>query len=184
MFKKFIPTYHYKSIYDIDYKKFKELGIKVIMFDLDNTLIPYHEKLPNKQLFKLKEEILKLNLKIILVSNSKKERVSNFANAFDIPYIKFAKKPFKKGFKEALKLLPNDIKNEEILFIGDQLLTDIFGSNRMKFNSLLVDPLNRDTEALITKINRLGEAILKNLTILFNRKAKSKFKNYEDKTNG
>lgn len=180
MFKKFIPKYHYASIYDINYKKFKDLGIKTIMFDLDNTLIPYHEKLPNAKLNDLKKLLLNLELEIILVSNSKKERVSNFAFAFDIPYIKFAKKPFKKGFKQALAL--TSAKKEEVLFIGDQLLTDIFGSNRMGFSSLLVDPINRETEALITKINRVIEAFFRRLTIIFNPGSKNKFTLYtEDK---
>ena len=97
MFKKFIPKYHYKSIYEIDYLKLKEQGIKVIMFDLDNTLIPYHEALPNNDLFKLKEQLQK-DFKIMIVSNSKKERVERFAKAYDILYVKFAKKPFKSGF--------------------------------------------------------------------------------------
>lgn len=177
MFKKFIPKYHYKSIYEIDYLKLKEQGIKVIMFDLDNTLIPYHEALPNNDLFKLKEQLQKV-FKIMIVSNSKKERVERFAKAYDILYVKFAKKPFKSGFIRALDLM--NIKDKEtVLFVGDQLLTDIFGSNRMSFNSCLVDPINKDTEALITKMNRLLEKLIKNLTILFNKKAKTKFNNYE-----
>ena len=39
--------------------------------------------------------------------------------------------------------------------------------------------VNKDTEALITKMNRLLEKLIKNLTILFNKKAKTKFNNYE-----
>lgn len=147
------------------------------MFDLDNTLIPYHEALPNNDLFKLKEQLQK-DFKIMIVSNSKKERVERFAKAYDILYVKFAKKPFKSGFIRALDLM--NIKDKEtVLFVGDQLLTDIFGSNRMSFNSCLVDPINKDTEALITKMNRLLEKLIKNLTILFNKKAKTKFNNYE-----
>ncbi len=178
MFKKFIPNYHYKSIFTIDYNKFKEMGIKYIMFDLDNTLIPYHETLPNEELIKLKEQ-LQPDFKLMIVSNSHKERVKKFAIEFAIPYVQFAKKPFKSGFKRAIEYF-NITDNKTVLFIGDQLLTDIFGSNRIGFNSLLVDPLNRKTEALITRINRKLEAIVRWFTILFNKKSKSIFNNSEE----
>ncbi len=181
MFKKFVPKYHFKSIYDIDYKALKDKGIKYIMFDLDNTLIPYHETLPTEDLIKLKEELIK-DFKIIIVSNSKKNRVSNFADALGVKYIKFAKKPLKKGFILALHELEVTSK-KEVLFVGDQLLTDIYGANRMKLNSVLVDPVNRETEAFITKFNRKIEKIFRGLTKLFNKNSKAIFNSYSEVEN-
>lgn len=183
MFKKFIPDYHFKSIYDIDYNYFLNKGYKVVMLDLDNTLIPYHEKMPNKELILWKEKLLELGFILIIVSNSRKERVEKFAESFGLLCVKFAKKPFKKGFKEALKILEYKYKPNEILFIGDQLLTDIYGSNRVSFTSILIDPINSKTEALITKINRLIEAFFRKLTCLFNKEAKAKFYKYEETSN-
>ena len=44
----FIPDMYQKSIYDIDYKKLKEKGIKCLLFDLDNTLVPVNIDIPTK----------------------------------------------------------------------------------------------------------------------------------------
>ena len=44
MLEKFIPDIYQKSIYTIDYKKLKNAGIKCILFDVDNTLVPSHIK--------------------------------------------------------------------------------------------------------------------------------------------
>ena len=180
MCKKFIPEYHFKSIYTIDYAFLKEKGIKVLMYDLDNTLIPYHEKMPNPELCQLKSKLEEMGFIIFIVSNSKKTRVEKFAKEFGVKYVKFAKKPLKVGFTRALDNLPKNMQNAEVAFIGDQLLTDILGSNRMNFNSILVDPFNRETEALITKCNRLLESFFRKITILFHPQARDKFYKYTE----
>ena len=46
----FRPDIYRQSIYDIDYKKLKEQGIKCLIFDLDNTLVPIDEDVPSKNL--------------------------------------------------------------------------------------------------------------------------------------
>ena len=48
--EKYIPDIYVKSIYDINYDNLKERGIKCILFDLDNTLVPTHTKDPSKKL--------------------------------------------------------------------------------------------------------------------------------------
>ena len=53
----YIPDMYSKSIYHINYDKLKEDGIKCILFDLDNTIIPYKEKTPSKKLIDLIENL-------------------------------------------------------------------------------------------------------------------------------
>ena len=50
MMEKFTPDMYQKSIYHINYDKLKEDGIKCLLFDLDNTCVPYVEKKPNQKL--------------------------------------------------------------------------------------------------------------------------------------
>ena len=45
----FVPDIYKESIYTIDYKKLKQSGIKCLLFDLDNTLVSYRDKLPTKK---------------------------------------------------------------------------------------------------------------------------------------
>ena len=86
MLKKLIPDEFYKSVYDIPYEELYKSGKRLIMADMDNTLISYKETLPSEKLLELKKRIEDIGFEIIIVSNSRKKRVDNFANAFNIKY--------------------------------------------------------------------------------------------------
>ena len=49
-----------------------------------------------------------------------------------------------------------NFSDNEIACIGDQLLTDIYGANRMGFLSILVHPIS-NVDLIGTKINRIFE---------------------------
>ena len=66
-----------------------------------------------------------------------------------------SRKPFKKKYKKILELY--HFKESEIACIGDQLLTDILGANRMGFTSILVNRMAR-YEFVSTRINRFFES--------------------------
>ncbi len=160
MLKKFIPTYHAKSIYTIDYEKLYSDGIRMIFLDLDNTLITYAMTEPTDKLFLWKKELEEKGFELMLVSNSKKYRVVKFADLFGINYVQFAKKPLKVGFKKAMEKTSKMYKITEIVEIGDQIMTDVLGANRMNFTSILVDPIDKKTEFFVTKLNRVYEGIV------------------------
>ncbi|MDE7162392.1 MAG: YqeG family HAD IIIA-type phosphatase [Anaeroplasmataceae bacterium] len=154
MLKKFIPDYYYKTIEDIPYTKLYDDGIRLILTDLDNTLISYLEKEPTEALFAWKEKVEKMGFEIIIVSNSRKDRVEHFAKELGLPFVKFAKKPLLFGMKKAIRLASKEYKKEEIMEIGDQLMTDVFASRRMNILTILVKAIDKKTEILPTKINR------------------------------
>ena len=155
MIKKLIPDYVYKTIYDIPLKELYESGIRLILTDLDNTLISYADTMPYDKLLEWKKEVEACGFEFILVSNSKKERVDKFANAFGIRYQKFSTKPLKRGIKRAInKIATNRYKNDEILLIGDQLMTDVLGAKRCKIKAGLIFPIDKSTEIKSTRNNR------------------------------
>ena len=47
---KFKPDMYKKDIYEINYEKLQDLGIKYLFFDLDNTIITYKENMPNDKI--------------------------------------------------------------------------------------------------------------------------------------
>ena len=53
-----------------------------------------------------------------------------------------------------------NFKDYEIAAIGDQLLTDILGANRMGITSILINPIG-EYEKFGTKINRFLEGFIK-----------------------
>ena len=150
---RFIPDIYQKSIFSIDYKKLKEQGIKILLYDLDNTLIERGNYQISEKTVELFNK-LKKDFEIYIVSNSINHRKLRLvALTLEVPYIKDSRKPFKTGFK---KLKLENIKPKEVAMIGDQVLTDVWGAKRMGYNTILIDPIN-NKEWLVTKINRVIE---------------------------
>ena len=157
MFDKFVPDIYEKSIYTIDYKKLKKRGIKCLIFDLDNTIAPTNLKKPNKKIKDLFEELKDMKFKIIIMSNEIKKRIEPFKDILGIDSAYFSMKPLKRKYKKILKLY--NFKDTEIACIGDQLVTDILGANRMGFTSVLVNPIST-SEFVTTRISRFFENII------------------------
>lgn len=150
----FYPDIYAKNIYKIDYKKLKERGIKCLIFDLDNTLVPIHASKSTRKIKELFAYLDDLEFKIIIMSNSPKKRVELFKNELNVDCAAFSLKPLKFKYKKILKIY--EYQDTEIACIGDQLMTDIYGANRMNFTSILVDKLNEEDFA-ITHFNRYLE---------------------------
>ncbi len=157
-YKKCIPNLYVNTVYDIDFKSLFEDGYKVIFFDLDNTLISYKETTPNERSIEFVKSLKTLGFEVMLVSNnSHKDRVKTASEILGIDYVNFACKPLKRGFKKALKKLNGKYSYKEVVEVGDQLLTDVYGSKRMKFYTVLVDAIDHKTEIFATRLNRRRE---------------------------
>lgn len=159
--KRCIPDHYFESIYAVDYQVLKEQGINTLFFDLDNTIISYDEDVLNEEQVNFLLELSK-NFQIAILSNSGYKRVSKAVGHTTFPYIYHAKKPTKLGFKQALKKV--HAKKEEIIVIGDQLMTDVLGANRIGFSSCLIKSVKRKSDRKITQFNRrLEKFILKKI---------------------
>ena len=153
---KFIPDVYQKSVYTINYKKLKKNGIKCLLFDLDNTIVPYKVGEPDTKIREL-FAVLEKDFKVIIVSNSNKNRLRPFKEKLNVDVAFSSRKPLKTKYKKILDLYHFEIN--EVACIGDQLLTDILGANRMEFTSILVNKI-APYETVPTKINRFFERII------------------------
>lgn len=146
------PDMYKKSIFDIDYDKLQEkYNIKVLLYDFDNTIIEHKNNELKKETIELFNK-LKDKFIIYVVSNSvNSKKLKKLCNILEIPYIGMSFKPLPFGYN---KLKFKSIKNSEIATIGDQILTDVYGSKRKGYFSILIDPINEKTEVIFTKINR------------------------------
>ncbi len=144
---------YYNNIYSINYDKLKEMGIKNLIFDLDNTLglisdgecPPKTKKLINK---------LKKDFFIVICSNNSKSRLKPYMEDLGVDGVAWSMKPLINGLvriKRKYKL-----KKKEMVIIGDQIVTDIFAGNKFRIKTILVDPLGiKDMK--ITFFNRKVE---------------------------
>lgn len=146
-----IPDAYYENIFNIDYIKLKNIGIKNIFFDIDNTIIPYKETDIDKKTIKLFKD-LKKDFNVFLFSNSGRKRVLNIAKSLDVNAYYSSMKPLKKNYKKIM----NMFNKKECIFVGDQFLTDVFGAKRNRLKVIFVNKL-KDYEPLTTKFWRLLE---------------------------
>lgn len=152
----FIPDIYAQSIYTINYKKLKKNGIKCLLFDLDNTLISYKATYPDT---KLKElfHVLERDFKLIIISNSTKKRLRPFKEQLNVDTAYSSRKPSKKKYLKIKELYK--LEEKDVACIGDQLLTDIWGANRMGFTSILVNRISKH-EPIWTRCNRFFEGFI------------------------
>lgn len=148
-----------KSIFKIEPEVLKARGIKGIIIDLDNTLVAWNVREATPEIIAWFKEMQAYGFKITIISNNNEERVKYFSEPLELPFIASAKKPFKGAFRAAAKQM--GLKKEEVVVIGDQLLTDVFGGNLAGIYTILVVPVVQ-TDALITRINRNVERAILN----------------------
>lgn len=159
MLKLFLPNKHTKSIFDIRPEFLLKNGKKGIIVDLDNTLVPWNVEHATEEVVEWLNHMYENDIKVTIFSNNNEERVTLFAQPLNTPFIFKANKPLQGAFRRAMKEM--ELDKDEIVVIGDQLLTDIFGGNRAGFYTILVVPLVQ-SDAPITKFNRNLERIILN----------------------
>lgn len=135
----FYPKFYCQKVTDISVEYLRKNNIKAIILDVDNTLLDFDLNIISG-LEEWYNEIKINNIKCIILSNSNKEKkIKMVADLLNIPFIKFATKPLKRGFKKAQKILGE--KSQNIAVVGDQIFTDVIGANRSKMFPILVKPV-------------------------------------------
>lgn len=152
--EKYIPDIYQKSIYSIDYQKLLNRGIKCILIDLDNTLVAPSIKNPNKKIKNLFSELKELGFRIIIFSNGSKRRVKPFQEQLEVEGVYRALKPSSKKFYQILEKY--HYNESQVAIIGDQLLTDIAGGNKVGITTILINQVSPHDE-LLTRLNRMIE---------------------------
>jgi uncharacterized protein len=151
LLKNFLPDEHVKDVFEITPEALKEKGIKGIITDLDNTLVAWDVKDATPEIIQWFRKMEENDIKVTIISNNKEERVKLFSQPLETPFVYSARKPLSKAFKRASKDMR--LKKNEIVVIGDQLLTDVLGGNTAGFHTILVVPIVQ-TDGRITRINR------------------------------
>lgn len=155
--KLFVPHYYIESFQTLSIEYLKKHHIKVLFCDIDNTLVAHDEASANEEVIAFLQKVKQANIEVIFISNNVKERVYRFAEDFDIQAYAFARKPLKMTYKKIMR--DTGYRKGEIAVLGDQLLTDILGGNRMGYFTILTSPVVKK-DLTCTKFNRKIESIL------------------------
>ena len=136
----FLPAIITDALTDITPDILEERGIRLLMLDFDNTIVPYTTSTPEPLMEQWLLDMKQTDIQLCVVSNSKKDRVKIFCNNYGIPCITHANKPFTKGIRECLAKF--DIPATEAAIVGDQIYTDTLGGNLSGITPILVNAID------------------------------------------
>lgn len=148
----------HKGVTEIQIHELKAAGVENVLLDLDNTIVGWQGMDVPKEVRQWLLDLKSAEFKMCIVSNTRHgKRLIALSEELDIPYVKRAWKPRKKGFLDAMKDLGAD--PSKTVMIGDQMFTDVFGGNRVGVYTIMVHPMARQ-EFFGTKITRAAERVL------------------------
>lgn len=151
MFDIFFPDGYAAAAYVIDFDELYESGFRGIIFDIDNTLVP-HGAGADGRAMRLFRHLRELGFLTMLISNNSEARVKPFAWQLQTEYVHKAGKPKKRGYERAIRQMK--LSPGRILFVGDQIFTDIWGANRAGMRTVLTDPVAPATDEIQIVIKR------------------------------
>ena len=128
------------DIYELTGGALARRGFRLLLADLDNTLVPYGVPLPDEKLKAWRDDLARHGVTLFILSNNRKEhRPRIFAEALDVRYIGHAGKPKTPSFYRAMEQM--GVTKEQTAIVGDQVFTDVLGGNRAGVSAILVKPI-------------------------------------------
>jgi len=153
----FRPRYTIDTIYHLNTTELHKMGIKAVFSDLDNTLLAWNEFETAAKMNSFNKELEHAKIKLVVISNNNAERVGKVLNPYHIDFVAKSKKPLPFAITRKRKSM--GLKKEQVMMVGDQLITDIQAGNLAGVESVLVKPLI-ETDKWNTRINRFFEKII------------------------
>jgi uncharacterized protein len=135
------PTWYVSHVQELPLATLQTQGIKALLMDLDDTLMPHKQGLvPPEVQFWLKEAKL-LGFSLIVITNNHRPAYREMAEKqLGFPVWGPARKPSRSLFKKALLQL--GLTPKQALVIGDRPLTDIWAGIRLGCPTALVASLS------------------------------------------
>ncbi len=136
-----IPDLICDTVYSIPFSDYSKKGVEVVVFDIDNTLVPYDVPVPDEKLKDFLFSLKRMGLEIAFVSNNTPERVEKFNESLGFYILPDSHKPLKSALKPVFEHF--GIGSEKLLFVGDQLLTDVLCARLNSVRVVSVPPIKK-----------------------------------------
>lgn len=159
MFNSFCPDYRVKSIFDISSKWLKRNGYLKVVVDMDNTLLPRDKNLVSPRALTWIRQMLQQRINVALITNDNGERVDAIIRQCNVGCIKRAGKPLPFCYKQIVKAFGGG----KILFVGDELLTDVWGAKFSNHPVVLVESLGGKEKLWTRVLRKIENFIFKRL---------------------
>lgn len=144
----YVPDVYQKDIYKIDYERLKANGIKLISFDIDDTIDDsfvnkFEAKMPGLKVKmpddakKLFQELKSMGFIVILLTNAHTKLAEEVCKDLKADgYIARANKPETRNFE--LMLVKYNLDKSQMAHVGNSMRADVAGGNKIGITTCLV----------------------------------------------
>ena len=133
------------SILDLTPTMIQQYGLKGLVLDVDETLVPITSTQVSADILPWVEAVQPV-ARLWLVSNNISEtRIKRIADLLKLPYITGAAKPSRRKLRRAVNAM--NLPVEQVGMVGDRLFTDVLAGNRLGMFTILVQPMVEPGEA-------------------------------------
>jgi uncharacterized protein len=134
------------SVLNLTPKIIQHYGLKGLVLDVDETLVPIRVGAASPELKDWVEQ-MRICTSLCLVSNNLSEaRIGSIARSLNLPYYLGAAKPSRRKIRSALQGM--DLPVHQVGMVGDRLFTDVVAGNRLGMFTILVEPIVHPDAAL------------------------------------
>ena len=164
-----VPEYVFENYLYVRPEFLTSLGIRALLIDIDNTLAPYEQDLPDENIINWFAQMKEAGISCALISNNDAPRVELFNSLLSLPAYAKSGKPCKKTLIRAIRDMGVDASVTAGL--GDQLLTDTLAVHKLGMISIIVPPIKDKLTPFFKFKRRLERPFMKKY---YKRKAKQK----------
>lgn len=157
--RQFCPARTAHAITDIVPADLVQMGKKLVLLDVDNTLLHWRSEDIPESTFLWVQAARDAGLELCILSNTRHpERLERLSKKLNVPFLRGKFKPSRQMYLQALEKF--QVSAEEAIMIGDQIFTDVWGSNRTQIDAILVAQMS-PRDFVGTKVSRFGERLLR-----------------------
>jgi uncharacterized protein len=132
------PDFYYSSVTAIDLALLGQAGVRHLLMDLDNTLMPRDRSEVPPEIRAWIDSLPGHGMDACLVSNNWHAHVQDIADHIGLPIVAKSLKPFPPAFRKGLRVVGGTPDTTAV--VGDQVFTDILGGNLLGMTTVLVKP--------------------------------------------
>ena len=159
MLGRLMPDFFFDTFEGVTVDFLRQEGIRFLLVDIDNTLAPYEEALPNERVCAWVKALREDGVTLVFVSNNHAQRVELFSRELGVSAFADCHKPLKKIPLAIMAEM--GAERSQTATLGDQVFTDVWCARALQVRAILVPPI-RDKKTLFFRFKRfLEKPILK-----------------------
>ncbi|HEY9750496.1 MAG TPA: YqeG family HAD IIIA-type phosphatase, partial [Allocoleopsis sp.] len=101
----------------------QQYGLKGLILDVDETLVPFRTTQASSELLYWVEDIKQVATLWLVSNNLSESRIRGIAQSLSLSYIFGAGKPSRRKLRQAVAAM--DLPIEQVAMVGDRLFTDV-----------------------------------------------------------